>query len=277
MANEKTAAKRLSLTPEAVAALLERVASGECSSAEAFEQLKRLPFTDLGFARVDHHREMRSGAPEVVFAPGKSPEQIAEIARTLIDGGHGVLVTRLQSDQAEAIEGVLPRVLGRAAREWQYRERARIGRIGSAQSAGTRKGPVAVVSAGTSDQTVAEEAAETLDFLGVDVARYADVGVAGVHRLLADVEKISGAAVAVVVAGMEGALPSVVGGMFDFPVIAVPTSVGYGASFGGLAALLAMMNSCSAGVTVVNIDNGFGAAMAAALILRVAPREAWSF
>jgi len=270
--------KQVSLTPEAIASLLERVAGGECSPTDALEQLKRLPFTDLGFARVDHHRELRSGAPEVIFAPGKSAQQIAEIVRTLIAGGHGVLVTRLDADQAAVLEGLFGREFAREPSAWRYCKKARIGRIDSARVDERPKGPVAVISAGTSDQAVAEEAAETLDFLGVEVQRYSDVGVAGIHRLLADAAEIADASVAVVVAGMEGALPSVVGGMVDLPVIAVPTSVGYGASFGGLAALLAMMNSCSSGVTVVNIDNGFGAAMAAALILRVAAKnEAWSF
>ncbi len=250
------------MTPEAIRELLERVARGELSVAEATEDLKGLPFTDLGFARVDGHRELRNGLPEVVFAEGKTVAQIIGIARTMMAAGQAVLVTR--------IDGVAAGELCNTLDGFSYNETARVARRGTAGRAGSGGVSVAVLSAGTADQAVAAEAVETLAFLGVQTREFADVGVAGVHRLLASREALVESSVAVVVAGMEGALPSVVGGMVDLPVIAVPTSVGYGASFGGLAALLAMMNSCAAGVTVVNIDNGFGAAVAAAAILRTA-------
>ena len=252
------------MTPAALRELLEALACGDTTVSSALEQLKGLPFRDLGFARIDNHRELRSAVPEVVFGEGKSAEQIIEIARTMIADGHGVLVTRLDADKAAALDSAID--------GFTYHAQARTARRGFASAIETR-GLAAVVSAGTSDQSVAEEAAETLAFLGVGTLRIADVGVAGIHRLLASRDAIATASVAIVVAGMEGALPSVVGGLVDVPVIAVPTSIGYGASFGGLAALLAMMNSCAAGVTVVNIDNGFGAAVAAALVLRAAGRR----
>jgi NCAIR mutase (PurE)-related protein len=254
------------VTRDSIRKVLERAASGELSVDAALEELKAAPFRDLGFARVDSHREVRCGVPEVVFAPGKTAEQIVAIAQALIAEGHGVLVTRLDAAQAatlcRAIDGFTHNALARTAR-----------RDGAGARA-TKIGRVAVVSAGTADQAVAEEATETLAFLGVEYVRVRDVGVAGIQRLLASRDDIVRGDVVIVVAGMEGALPSVVGGLVDIPVIAVPTSVGYGASFDGLAALLAMMNSCAAGVTVVNIDNGFGAAVAAALILRTAARAA---
>jgi len=253
------------MTAEAVQELLERVARGELSVVAATEELKHLPFRDLGFARIDSHRELRSGAPEIVYGEGKTAAQIVAIARAMVGGGQAVLVTRIDADKA--------RDLAAAIDGFEYNASARTARRGAASAVGSGVGPVAVVSAGTADQPVAEEAVETLAFLGVEVVRLADVGVAGLHRLLASREALTGASAVIVVAGMEGALPSVVGGMVDMPVIAVPTSVGYGASFGGLAALLAMMNSCAAGVTVVNIDNGFGAAMAAAAIVRVSRRS----
>jgi hypothetical protein len=242
--------------------LLENVARGDVSADEAVDELRRLPFDDLGFARVDSHRELRSGLPEVIYGEGKHSEQIIEIARSMIAGGQGVLVTRLEAGKAAQ--------LCRRLDGFSYHEVARVARHGRAAAAEPLPGRVAVISAGTADQAVAAEASATLEFLGIEVLGLADVGVAGIHRLLASRSAIEDAAVAIVVAGMEGALPSVVGGMVDVPVIAVPTSVGYGASFGGLAALLAMMNSCASGVTVVNIDNGFGAAVAAAAILRTA-------
>ncbi len=263
-----------SLTPAGIAGLLEEVASGKTAVGDALGALKRLPFTNLEFARVDHHRELRSGTPEAVFCEGKTAEQIAEIAATLIDAGQGVLATRLDADKA----AVVYRAIKKVAHDWNYNELARVARISRIEAATKKRGPVAVISAGTSDQAVAQEAVETLTFMDIEVLRFNDVGVAGIHRLLASAEEISGAIVAIVVAGMEGALPSVVGGLVDMPVIAVPTSVGYGAAFGGLAALLGMMNTCSAGVTVVNIDNGFGAASAAALILRAAGKgDSWTF
>jgi NCAIR mutase (PurE)-related protein len=251
------------VTRDAIRKVLERAASGELTVGAALEELKALPFRDLGFARVDSHRALRSGIPEVVFAEGKTAEQIVDIARAMIGDDQGVLVTRLDAAKAQ--------VLCHAIEGFSYNPIALTARRGTAREAGLR-GRVAIVSAGTSDQTVADEAAETLAFLGVEAMRFTDVGVAGVHRLLASREAIARASVAIVVAGMEGALPSVVGGLVELPVIAVPTSVGYGASFGGLAALLAMLNSCAAGVTVVNIDNGFGAAVAATLILRAGTR-----
>ena len=253
------------MKPSAIHELLERVARGQLSADQATEALKGLPFTDLGFARVDGHRELRSGLPEVVFAEGKTAGQIIEIARTMLATGQAVLVTRLDADKAGELCGSLE--------GFTYNATARLARNGTVSAAiGTRPASVAVVSAGTADQAVAAEAIETLAFLGAKTREFADVGVAGVHRLLASREALAQSSVAIVVAGMEGALPSVVGGMLDLPLIAVPTSVGYGASFGGLAALLAMMNSCAAGVTVVNIDNGFGAAVAAGAILRPAAR-----
>jgi len=254
------------VTRDSIRKVLERAASGELSVDAALEELKAAPFRDLGFARVDSHREVRCGVPEVVFAPGKTAEQIVDIAKALIADGHGVLVTRLDAAQASALCDAID--------GFTYNALARTARKNGTGSSAAKVGRVAVVSAGTADQAVAEEATETLTFLGIECVRVRDVGVAGIHRLLASRDDIVRGDVAIVVAGMEGALPSVVGGLVDIPVIAVPTSVGYGASFDGLAALLAMMNSCAAGVTVVNIDNGFGAAVAAALILRTATRAA---
>jgi hypothetical protein len=227
--------------------------------------MRVLPFEDLGFAKLDHHRPLRNGAPEVVFGAGKTPDQIVEIARGLLRGGHEVLVTRLSADAGRAVTEALPELL--------YDETARTAASRQAEPERSLDGFVGVVAAGTSDLPVAEEAAQTLQFLGHPVRRIYDVGVAGIHRLFAHRDDLRAASVLIVVAGMEGALPSVVGGLVDAPVIAVPTSIGYGASFGGLAALLAMVNSCAAGVTVVNIDNGFGAAMAAHRIVggRLAP------
>jgi len=247
------------LKPEAVKALLERLARGEISVAEATDELRALPFRDLGFARIDSHRELRSGFPEVVYAQGKTADQLVEIARSMAASGQNVLMTRVSEEQAD--------VLARSLEAVRYNAVARTARLSVGRTERIA-GRVAVVCAGTADLPVAEEARETLEFLGIEPICVTDVGVAGLHRLLASRSTIDGANVVIVVAGMEGALPSVVGGLISVPVIAVPTSVGYGASFGGLAALLAMMNSCAAGVTVVNIDNGFGAAVAAGLILR---------
>jgi hypothetical protein len=253
------------MTPEAIVRLLESVRDGRSSIDDALSALASLPFADIGFAKVDGHRELRTGIPEVIFAPGKSPQQIVEIAQGMRGNGQSVLVTRINEDQSEAI----------AARfdAGQLHCAGSTIRIGPALVRTGERRKVAVVSAGTSDQGVAAEVEATLQFLGISVDRHRDVGVAGIHRLLAKITEIQGASVAIVVAGMEGALPSVVGGLVDLPVIAVPTSVGYGASFEGLAALLSMLNSCAAGVTVVNIDNGFGAAVAAYQILRSARIE----
>jgi NCAIR mutase (PurE)-related protein len=248
------------MDPERLRGLLSQVGAGTLSTDEALEQLKSLPFEDLGFAKVDHHRSLRTGFPEVIFGPGKTAEQIIEIARSLNDGAHNVLITRLDPDKVEQLRKVFPNLT--------YSADARVATIIHRKPEISGRGPVLVVAAGTSDLPVAEEAALTAELLGNQVERVTDVGISGIHRLFAHREQLRAATVLIVVAGMEGALPSVVAGLVDRPVIAVPTSVGYGASFGGLAALLAMLNSCAAGVTVVNIDNGFGAGVAASLINR---------
>ncbi len=248
------------MTPERLRQVLDALVSGELSVEDALGNLKKLPFEDLGFAKVDHHRALRNGLPEVIFGQGKTPEQIAAIAQRLRDVGQNVLITRLDEATAAQVVADLP--------ELEYHRIARIATLSVTPSPQTGLGVVAVVAAGTSDLPVAEEAALTLEYMGNRVQRVYDVGVAGIHRLFAHRGELQAARVLIVVAGMEGALPSVVGGMVDRPVIAVPTSIGYGASFGGLAALLGMLNSCAAGVTVVNIDNGFGAAVAAGLMNR---------
>jgi NCAIR mutase (PurE)-related protein len=248
------------MSPERVREILDRVASGALSPDAALGLLKTLPFEDLGFAKVDHHRALRSGFPEVIFGEGKSASQIIAIARRMSETGQNVLVTRLSPEPAREVLAAMP--------DLDYRADARVASLRRAAPTFRGRGTVLVVAAGTADLPVAEEAAVTAEFVGNRVERLVDVGVAGIHRLLAHHEELRRASVLVVVAGMEGALPSVVGGIVDRPVIAVPTSVGYGASFGGIAALLGMLNSCAAGVTVVNIDNGFGAAIAASLINR---------
>jgi NCAIR mutase (PurE)-related protein len=237
--------------------LLNEVAAGGRSPAEAAEMLKTLPYRDMGFANVDRHRGLRSGAAEVVFGQGKTPEQAALIMEDLASTNANVLCTRASAEMYEAVARKLPEaVYDRTARMIMLRR-------DTSRSAGAG---VAVVSAGTADMPVAEEAALTAEFYGSSVDRIYDVGVAGIHRLLDRVPRIRAANAVVAVAGMEGALASVVGGLADKPVIAVPTSVGYGAGLGGIAALLAMLNSCSLGVSVMNIDNGFGAGYLAALI-----------
>jgi len=243
---------------EHVRDLLRQVADGTLDVSHALDALAVEPTESLGFATIDHHRALRQGFPEVVYGAGKTPEQICEIASRIAARGDGVLVTRIAEDAAHRLASMLSDV------ELNTLARTAFVRPGSPAPRGT--GTVAVVTAGTSDLPVAEEAAVTLDALGDCVLRVTDVGVAGIHRVLAKHKEIASAAVVIVVAGMDGALPSVVGGMVPAPVIAVPTSVGYGASFGGIAALLTMLNSCAAGVTVVNIDNGFGAAVAASRI-----------
>jgi len=248
------------MNPDRLRELLARVSAGELSADDALQQLKRLPFEDLGFAKVDHHRSLRTGIPEVVFGEGKTAEQIIDIARSLNDGAHNVLVTRLDAVKGERLRAVFPDIT--------YSAHARVATLIRTQPEVTGRGLIAVVAAGTSDLPVAEEAALTAELMGNRVERIIDVGISGIHRLFAHRDTLDAAAVLIVVAGMEGALPSVVAGLVDKPVIAVPTSIGYGASFGGLAALLAMLNSCAAGVTVVNIDNGFGAGVAASLINR---------
>ena len=249
--------------------LLARVASGEASPEDALDRLAWLPVEAVGhgdgaegepFARLDHHRALRQGHPEVVFGPGKTPDQLVEIGRRFADRGDGFLVTRLTDPGArDALSAAFPEgVLNEAGRTFHYP---------APEPAHPRvRGPVLVVTAGTGDIPVAEEAAVTAEAFGNPTDRLYDVGVAGIHRVLDEAETLRRAAVVIVVAGMEGALPSVVGGLVGTPVIAVPTSVGYGASFEGLAPLLGMLNSCAAGVTVVNIDNGFGAAVAATRI-----------
>jgi pyridinium-3,5-biscarboxylic acid mononucleotide synthase len=252
------------LTPERVRTLLAEVAAGAVDVDEAQRRLAWEPFEDLSFASVDHHRALRQGFPEVVFGQGKTPEQITGIAERIAARGDGFLATRLAPDAAETLAARLPRIelnpLGRTA-------------YLAPQEPVSRKvrGSVLVITAGTSDLPVAEEAAVTAAAFGNPVERLTDVGVAGIHRLLARTDRLRSASVVIVVAGMEGALPSVVGGLVAVPVIAVPTSVGYGASFGGIAALLGMLNSCASGVTVVNIDNGFGAAAAASRINLLPP------
>jgi NCAIR mutase (PurE)-related protein len=238
-----------------LADLLAAVQRGACPIDEALARLRSLPFEDLGFAKLDHHRSLRNGFPEVVLGEGKTPAQVVAIAERLAAAGGDVLVTRLAPDAAEQLLAAVP--------GFSYHPTPRLAVRRTEDSAPTREGTVLVVSAGTADVPVAEEAALSAEVMGNRVERLYDVGVAGLHRLLESRERLWQAAVLVVVAGMEGALPSVVGGLVHQPVVAVPTSVGYGTSLGGLAALLGMLNTCAAGVVVVNIDNGFGAAAAA--------------
>lgn len=240
--------------------LLGKVADGELSVDEALLKFKAMPFEDLGFAKIDHHRAVRQGAAEVIYGEGKTPAQIAEIVRGMLEMGQkAVLITRLNASAAEKIKESVP---------LEYYETARIGIAGEMPEPDT-KASIVVASAGTSDIPVAEEAAVTAEALGNRVTRVYDVGVAGIHRLFAHSKEIMSAKVIVAVAGMEGALASVIGGMADCPVIAVPTSVGYGAAFGGISALLSMLNSCASGVSVVNIDNGFGAGYLASMINKI--------
>jgi len=252
------------MDPARIRALLDAVAAGGTSVEAALGELKDLPFADLGYANVDHHRALRHGAPEVILGHGKTPEQIVGIARELARTGQNVLVTRLEASAAQAVCAALPAM--------KYVPLARTATLEQAPIPALGESPVALVSAGTSDLPVAEECAETLRMLGARVERVFDVGVAGIHRLLHKRDVFERTSVTIVVAGMEGALPSVVGGIVSGPVIAVPTSVGYGVSFGGLAALAGMLSSCASGVVVCNIDNGFGAAYAAARILRARGR-----
>ena len=249
------------MTPARLRHILEQVAGGALDPADAFEAVKRLPFEDLGFAKVDYHRALRSGLPEVVLGTGKTTEQIVAIARRLRDSGQSVLITRLSGATAAEVTAAIP--------ELTWVPDARLAFWRDTDPPPNGRGTILIAAAGTADVPVGEEAALTAELMGQRVERIYDVGVAGIHRLFAHYERLRAASVVVVVAGMEGALPSVVGGLVDVPLIAVPTSIGYGASFGGLAALLAMLNSCAAGVLVVNIDNGFGAGVAAALINRV--------
>lgn len=247
------------MTPSTLRELLESVRAGRATVEDAVGRLRAMPFEDLGFAKVDHHRSIRCGFPEVVYCEGKTVEQAAEIFARCAATGANVLATRAS---AEVYAGVAAKTSDaeyhRSARTITLRQRERV----------PKSGTIAVVCAGTGDLPVAEEARITCEIMDQTTATFYDVGVAGLHRLLAQTKELQSASVVIVVAGMEGALAGVVGGLVDCPVIAVPTSVGYGASFGGLAALLTMLNTCAAGVTVVNIDNGFGAGYAASLINR---------
>jgi hypothetical protein len=252
------------VTPESLRALLGEVASGASSIADAERRLAWAPVEDLDFARVDHHRALRHGFPEVVFGQGKTPDQVVALAVRIAERGEGFLATRLAPEAREPLRSALPAI--------ELNELGRTAYLAPAQPAERRtRGTVLIVTAGTSDLPVAEEAAVTARAYGNPVERLTDVGVAGIHRILSARDTLSSAAVVIVIAGMEGALPSVVGGLVSVPVIAVPTSVGYGAAFGGLSALLGMLNSCASGVTVVNIDNGFGAAAAASRINLLPP------
>jgi NCAIR mutase (PurE)-related protein len=249
------------MTEKRIREILGHVADGGLTAAEALKQLRELPFEDLGFAKLDRHRDLRRGVPEAIFGEGKSVEQLATIGRRTVAAKTNLIITRLTPDKARAVK--------RKLRSLRYHPDARVGSIVAQRVKPVGHGVVTVLTAGTSDIPVAEEAALCAELFGNRIARIYDVGVAGIHRLTANLEAIRNSSVLIVVAGMEGALPSVVAGLVDKPVIAVPTSVGYGASMGGLAALLGMLNSCASGVTVVNIDNGFGAALAATLINRV--------
>jgi len=243
--------------------LLERVRKGELEIKEAVEILKTLPYENLGYARVDHHRELRLGFPEVVFGKGKTPEELIGIIRSMKSKESNILITKLPPETGK--------ILKREFSEGTYNKEA--GAFYIVLHPAKPKGKVLVVSAGTSDIPVAEEAAVTAEVMGTQVERLYDIGIAGIHRVFDNRDKFEDATVIIVVAGMEGALPSVIGGLFPKPVIAVPTSVGYGASFEGLSALLGMLNSCAPGVAVVNIDNGFGAGYIASLIVRASVEE----
>jgi NCAIR mutase (PurE)-related protein len=279
------------MTEQSLRELLESVRAGRRSIDDAVSRLRAMPFEDLGFAKVDHHRAIRCGSPEVIYCTGKTVEQIAEIFRKRAAAGGNVLATRATPEVFEAISRVhsaaqyheLARTISlrqtakpagcAAANTREQSPMAESGHSPAVAGADEVTGGIALVAAGTSDLPVAEEARVTAELMDQRVRTYYDVGVAGIHRLLSHAAALQAANVAIVVAGMEGALPSVVGGLVDCPVIAVPTSVGYGASFHGLAALLGMLNSCASGVTVVNIDNGFGAGYVAALINRRKERK----
>lgn len=248
------------MQPSALRKLLEQVRDGSVTPDDAVSRLRHMPFEDLGFAKVDHHRRLRSGMPEVIFSRGKTPDQVAQIFKNLAEHGGNVLATKADGSHFQAVK----KLVGKA----EYREAAQAILLRQDESV-YGKGIIVVVSAGTSDIPVAEEALVTAEIMGNRVAPLYDVGVAGIHRLLSNRTVIDQARVVIVCAGMEGALPSVVGGLVQVPVIAVPTSIGYGASFDGLAALLGMLNSCASNVSVVNIDNGFGAGYVASMINRL--------
>jgi len=242
---------------ESIKQLLDKLIKGEISKEEALSQLSELPFKDLGHSRIDNHRELRTGYPEVVFCEGKTTGQICEIMEYMAGQGVNVLGTRADPETFECVKQKLPGA--------EYNELGRTITL-KQEETGPTKTFIAILTAGTSDMPVAEEAAVTAELFGNRVKRFFDVGVAGIHRLYNSIEEIRKARVIIVIAGMEGALPSIVGGLVDRPIIAVPTSIGYGASFNGLAALLGMLTSCASGVSVVNIDNGFGAAYLASMI-----------
>ncbi len=250
------------MNEESIRKLLESLHRGDLSIDEALERLRHLPYEDIDVACIDHHRSLRKGTAEVIFGEGKEHTDILAIMGRMIDQGENILVTRLSPEKAKKIIKKYP--------ESEFHERARILTLSKQPAKPRGRGTIVVISAGTSDIPVAEEAAITARFMGNEVETIYDLGVAGLHRVLGHHDKFKNASVVIVVAGMEGALPSVVGGLVDKPVIAVPTSVGYGASFQGIAALLGMLNTCASGVTVVNIDNGFGAGYAASLINRSA-------
>lgn len=256
------------MNEDVLVALFEEIRSGRIAISEAVARLRHLPYEMLEYARVDHHRALRCGFPEVIFGLGKTPEQIENIFARIAAAGVNVLATRVSTEAANRVRKAFPRAeysaVARTLALWQ-------------QEPAARDGFIAIVCAGTSDLPVAEEARITVEMMGQTARCFYDVGVAGLHRLLAETATLREAKALVVVAGMEGALPSVVGGLVEAPIIAVPTSVGYGASLGGVAALLAMLNSCAAGVSVVNIDNGFGAGYQAAMIGRIADRGAKRF
>lgn len=248
------------MTSEEVEKLLKSVQNGKTSVDDALEILRSFPYTDLGFARIDHHREIRTGYPEIVYCAGKTSDQVRDIFSVMIEKENNVFGTRANPEMYEAVKSISPEAV--------YYKEARIISVRKKRPE-IPESNIAVITAGTSDIPVAEEAAVTAELLGNRVLRIYDAGVAGIHRLVDKLPDIRTCKVIIVIAGMEGALASVVGGLVDKPVIAVPTSVGYGASFGGISALLAMLTSCSSGVTVVNIDNGFGAGFSASMINRM--------
>ncbi|OFY67422.1 MAG: 1-(5-phosphoribosyl)-5-amino-4-imidazole-carboxylate carboxylase [Bacteroidetes bacterium RBG_13_43_22] len=248
------------MTVKELEKLLNDIRAGDISTEEALEKLRSFPYTDLGYARIDHHREIRTGYPEIIYCAGKTAEQVTGIFRIMAGKENNVIGTRASGDMYNSVKSAIPEAV--------YFSEARIISV-QKKKPECPDSSIAVITAGTSDIPVAEEAAITAELLGNKVIRIYDAGVAGIHRLVDKLPEIRSCAVIIVIAGMEGALASVVGGLVDKPVIAVPTSVGYGASFGGISALLAMLTSCSAGVTVVNIDNGFGAGFSASMINRM--------
>ena len=256
---------RINMDINSLRKLLDDVKSGTLGTDEALEQLRRLPYEDMGFAKIDSHRHIRCGFPEVIFCQGKTTDQVVKISQRILANDNNLLATRASVDVYEALYKIEPKA--------QYNELARAITVIQKEVEILSDGIILIVSAGTADMPVAEEAIVTAEMMGNHVERLYDVGVAGLHRLLGNRDRLFEANVLVVVAGMEGALASVVGGLVDKPVIAVPTSVGYGASFHGLSALLTMLNSCASGVSVVNIDNGFGAGYCAALINRLARKD----